>query len=212
MNGKEEADNLKNEQPVEQNGADDSASQVFDFNDILRSIAPRTEATDSLEILIPQDKLLMLISAASDAQKFRDQALRARADYANFQRRVARDAEETQEKRLREFFMSLVPVLEAFFLALEAQKTNSSDAVFEGIKLSFDQLLEVCKKFGLEKIDPSGKQLDVNYHEAVAKIPTADYPPMTVLHEVRPGFLFKGKTLRPSHVVVAVEPVESKQD
>lgn len=179
---------------------------TLDLDSFLRQLAEGANEAGSLDIMVSQEKLFALITRAAEVDKYRDMALRSRADYQNLTRRIARDAEESRDRRLRELFLVLAPVLESFYLASSGGSDWSQDAVIEGMKLAFGQLMEVLKNFGLERINSSGMQLDVNYHEAVAKIPTSEHPPMTIIQEIRPGFLFKGKTIRPSHVVVAVEP------
>ena len=190
---------------------DEPSDLTMDLDSFLRQIAQGPSEGGSLEIMVPQEKLFTLIAAAGETEKYRDLALRARADYANYQRRIIRDAEESRERKVRELVESLIPVIESFYLASTGGPDWSKDAVVEGMKLAFGQLMDVLKRFGLERIDSSGKQLDVNYHEAVAKIPTDEHPPMTIIQEVRPGFLFKGRTIRPSHVVVAVETSNVKK-
>jgi molecular chaperone GrpE len=44
---------------------------------------------------------------------------------------------------------------------------------------------------------------DPRLHEAVGTVPATDYPPDTVVTEIRQGFLLGGEVLRPARVMVA---------
>ena len=64
-------------------------------------------------------------------------------------------------------------------------------------------LTRMLKKEGLERIDAVGKVFDPNLHEIVVRIPRNDCEEGLVLEEVRKGFVFKGRVLRPCMVNVS---------
>jgi molecular chaperone GrpE len=52
-------------------------------------------------------------------------------------------------------------------------------------------------------IEALGQPFDPNLHEAVQQIPSADYPPMTVLQEVERGYKLHDRVVRPTKVIVS---------
>ena len=59
------------------------------------------------------------------------------------------------------------------------------------------------KTKGLEVIDATGKPFDIDFHEAVAQIPSpAPEQKGTVLEVVQTGYLLSGKVIRYAKVVV----------
>jgi molecular chaperone GrpE len=66
----------------------------------------------------------------------------------------------------------------------------------------------VLEKFGLTAFTSVGQPFDPERHEAVARVPSADLPDMTVAGETARGYLLHGRVLRPAMVTVAVGPDE----
>ena len=61
-------------------------------------------------------------------------------------------------------------------------------------------LVEVLEKQGLVKLAPEGEAFDPNHHEAVAHEPGEGEPVVTEV--LRPGYVWKGRVLRPAMVRV----------
>ena len=58
---------------------------------------------------------------------------------------------------------------------------------------------------GLVKIEAVGKSFDPKLHEVVMKVSTKEYEENVVIEEVRTGYMFKHKVIRPSIVKIATE-------
>ena len=75
------------------------------------------------------------------------------------------------------------------------------------VKESFDliqkQVYEVLSKIGLEEIKAVGEEFDPNFHEAVMQTPTSEHKEHTVIAELRKGYKYGDKVLRPTMVNVA---------
>jgi molecular chaperone GrpE len=59
---------------------------------------------------------------------------------------------------------------------------------------------------GLEEINAEGATFDPNLHEAVSQKETADVPEGQVVQQLRKGYKFRERLLRPATVVVAKHP------
>jgi len=64
-------------------------------------------------------------------------------------------------------------------------------------------MMEALGRFGLSVIETKGRQFDPALHSAMLTQPSAEHPPLTILQEVRRGYRLKGRTIRPSLVIVA---------
>ncbi|MHC4562792.1 MAG: nucleotide exchange factor GrpE [Planctomycetota bacterium] len=139
---------------------------------------------------------------------------RVSADYVNFQKRVQRESGESRQFAHAELIKALLPVLDDMERALEAARDNhgEDDPFFQGMQLVHDKALETLGKFGLTVIDAVGKPFDPDRHAAMMQHPTTDHPPQTVLTEVQRGYVFGDRTLRPSGVVVSVEPPTESEE
>ena len=124
------------------------------------------------------------------ADEYLDLARRAKADFINYQDRVRRDKADWNRQSLEGFVRELLPALDGFALA------KFEDAkLTEAVKLLEKEFLRVLAKTGVTPIETAGKAFDPVYHDAVAMEPGG-----TVLEEVRRGWLFDGKVLRPASV------------
>jgi molecular chaperone GrpE len=76
----------------------------------------------------------------------------------------------------------------------------------EGVELLYRQVLDALSRTGATPIKAEGTQFDPHLHEALSREETPDCQEGTVVKELRRGYLFRDKLLRPSQVVVAVYP------
>jgi molecular chaperone GrpE len=74
--------------------------------------------------------------------------------------------------------------------------------VAEGIEMVAENFKEILRKEGLEAIEGVGKTYDATKHEAVTNVIDNTKPEGTIIEEIRKGFMFKGKVIRPSMVKV----------
>ena len=94
--------------------------------------------------------------------------LRLFAEFDNFRKRTAKERIELFTTASKDVITSLIPVLDNFERALQAQNTSDDD----GIMLIYKQLKGELEKKGLKEIeDPNGKVLDTDFHEAITNIP-----------------------------------------
>ena len=59
---------------------------------------------------------------------------------------------------------------------------------------------------GLEELDASGKAFDPNWQEAVSHQESADVAEGQVLQQLRKGYKFRDRLVRPATVIVAKQP------
>lgn len=151
-----------------------------------------------------QDKLAKL---TRERDRFQDAAVRAKADFLNYQERSRRDMDRAEESALRGYVSDLLPILDSLDLALADAKSENFDpgrfrSAVEMIATSFQQVLKVR---GLERIVAAGQVFDPNLHQAVCTRPieaAKGEGPNQVIEELRPGYTWKGKLLRPCQVLI----------
>ncbi len=124
-----------------------------------------------------------------------------------FRERVRKEAERRAEESLARCVAEVVGVLDDLERALESGESASevdASAVLEGVRLVHGRLLSTLQAQGLERVQGEGTPFDPNVHEAVDVVP-AENPEKEnrVVEEILPGYLFKGRLLRPARVRVA---------
>ena len=134
---------------------------------------------------------------------------RVTADFANYQKRVARQAEDSLQWTKAEVIKSILPAIDDFEQALEAGKTAKDvPSLLEGFRLVHEHLLGMLSREKVEAIATKGQKFDPAIHEALMQQESADQEPGMVIAELRKGYTMNGRTLRPARVAVSKAPAE----
>lgn len=145
-----------------------------------------------------------LSAAENKVEEYYQQLLRLRADYDNLKKRVNKEREEFLRFAGEALVASLLPVLDDFERALKSPGDKVSDFL-AGFEMIYRRLSETFVQEGLEVIPTVGNMFDPTRHEAVAFETSEEQPANTILEELRRGYTFRGKVLRPALVKVAKE-------
>lgn len=146
-------------------------------------------------------------AAPSEADQWKDMALRARADLDNYRKRMAQETAEARKYANSALLESLLPILDNFQFGLQAARQEPAAAnLLVGLNMVAGQLQNFLRENGLEEIRTVGEKFDPNVHEAVAQEPSAEVPEGVIISEVRRGFRLRERLLRPASVVVSTGP------
>lgn len=156
----------------------------------------------------PRERIEEALDAKTrEAAEHYDRYLRALADFENYKRRVQREREEWTRLAYEQLLRELLPVLDNFDRALQAEPTPDQFRGFvTGIELIHRELLKVLERIGVTPFSAVGEPFDPQRHEAVMRVETTEVPHQTVVEETERGYLLNGRVLRPARVKVAVHP------
>ena len=147
---------------------------------------------------------------ASKADENWNRLLRVTADFENFKKRAAREKTDAIKFANEGVLQKLIPVLDSFDMALAAVQSADGGAATQslqtGVNMVFQQLKKTLAETGLEEVDATGKTFDPNLHEAVSQKETSEAPEGQVVQQLRKGYKFRERLLRPASVVVARQP------
>jgi molecular chaperone GrpE len=129
--------------------------------------------------------------------------VRRQADFENYRKRVERERHEDRYQGMARLIEELLPVLDAFERALKAHEDPAYEEYRKGLELTYRKLWDTLARHGLERITAAGKAFDPNYHQAVERVESDEYPEGTVVEVLQDGFSFHGRVLRPSMVRVS---------
>ncbi|MCW8845476.1 MAG: nucleotide exchange factor GrpE [Gammaproteobacteria bacterium] len=144
-----------------------------------------------------------LDAARAQADDFRDQLLRARAEMDNIRKRSDRELERAHKYGVERLAGELLPVVDSLEIGLEAAGSDNMEAVAEGIRATLKLLTSVLEKFGISCLDPLGEPFNPEWHEAMATQPSPDAEPDSVLLVVQKGYRIHDRVLRPARVIVS---------
>ncbi len=162
----------------------------------------------SLGLELPEDKdeaidmlLREVANARDEASTYLDDLKRVAADFDNYRKRTTRDSSEMFERATEKVVRSLMPVLDTFDAAVDAEpKTDTEKQLYSGMLNTREQLLNALKDQGLEVISTIDEAFDPEVHEPVGA-PDRDGD-LVVAQELRRGYRLNGKVLRAALVVV----------
>lgn len=102
----------------------------------------------------------------------------------------------------------LFPIADGLEEAINAAESLASgDSRFinwaNGIRITYQRLLDLFKKWNIRQMESVGKPFDPHLHVAVDVEHTDEYPPNTVVAEQRKGYLLGNQVLRFAEVIVA---------
>jgi len=168
-------------------------------------------ATLDVETITPE-QLAELKEKAVKGDENWERLLRLTADFENYKKRATREKQEAIKYANENLLQKLVPVLDNFDMALSATQTAQGDAVQSlqtGINMIHQQLKSALLESGLEEVESAGKPFDPNLHEAVSQKETTEAPEGQVVQQLRKGYRFRDRLLRPATVIVAKHPAAS---
>jgi len=145
-----------------------------------------------------------LAAAAAEAEKQREEWLRAKAETDNVRRRGQEDVAKAHRFGLEGFAGALLAVKDSLDAALTVENT-SIESFKEGVELTARQLDSVFEKFQIKEIVPLGERFDPHRHQAISQV-ASDAEPGTVVQVLQKGFLLHDRVLRPALVIVAKSP------
>jgi molecular chaperone GrpE len=165
----------------------------------------------------PQERIHDLEESLEQEQQKAQEYLRKlkylQADFENYRKRTEREKTELAVRCNEKLVSELLCILDDLERALESGKeADDSSALLKGVTMIHQNLVHMLEREGLECIDAVGKVFDPNLHELVVKIPRSDCEDGLVLEEVRKGFMFKGRVLRPCMVNISCITDEEKND
>ena len=141
--------------------------------------------------------------------ELKDRVLRVQAELENFRRRSQRDAIDAMKYQAMGVIRDMLPGIDNLKRAIDVtEQTGDTQQLLDGIKMVLPQFLDALKTHSCELIDPIGQPFDANYHEALAQVPSADHPPMTVLQVIEQGYKIHDRVIRPAKVMVTKTPPE----
>ena len=125
------------------------------------------------------------------------------ADFDNYKKRAARDREDVYRYAESDILKDILPVVDNLSLAL-ANAKDKDDEFVKGVKLVSDGLLKALADHGAKPMeDLVGKELDPNFHEAIATLPDEKIEEGKISNVAKVGWLLNDKLLRAAQVVVS---------
>jgi len=144
------------------------------------------------------------LKAKFDAKDdFQDKYLRAHAEFENARKRIEKDKSDSLKYANECFVLDFLPIIDSLEISEKhIKEAKDFKAVQEGVDMIQVLIQKFLKDIGVEKIKTVGEKFDPNFHEAVETVDLKDKEEGTIIEELKPGYTFNGKLLRPASVKI----------
>src|SRR6266852_8844967 len=134
-----------------------------------------------------------LAAALAEAERLREDWLRAKAETDNIRRRGQEEVAKAHRFGLEGFAGALLAVKDSLDAALTVENT-SIESFKEGVELTARQLDSVFEKFAIRPIAPLGEKFDPHRHQAISQA-ESDEEPNTVVSVLQKGYLLNDRVI-----------------
>jgi molecular chaperone GrpE len=145
---------------------------------------------DDAEFVVPAE-MFDVDALIAERDQYKEIAMRLQADFENFRKRTANQVTTDVDRATGRLAEAFLPVLDA----AEAAYVQHPDEIGPLLNVMLSEL----KKHGLETLDIEEQPFDPEVAEAVAHEP-GEAGDVVVAEEMRSGYRWRGKTLRPAMV------------
>ena len=161
--------------------------------------AESTEEVDELTALRQE-----LEEQKAKAAEYLDGWQRARAEFANYKKRIEKEQEDMIKSANGAFITKLLPVMDDFERAFQTLPLDLMGMTWlEGVALIQRKLQILLEQEGVTVIETEGQMFDPTLHQAVTHEENEEHEEGQIMGEVQKGYRMGDKVLRPSLVRVA---------
>lgn len=180
-------------------------SQVHDENHEPTDTVAQTDATADASTEQGQSVTQEMVDAAqTQAQEYLEGWQRARAEFANYKKRVERELKDSHSNASGNVLKDILPAIDDFERAMtNVPPQLKDDPWVNGVSMVLRKLNKVLDDYGVVVIDPTGSAFDPSRHEAIGMEDSESVASGHVTTTVQKGYLLGERVLRPALVRVA---------
>ena len=133
-----------------------------------------------------------------------DKYLRLYSEFENFRKRTAKEKLDLIQNGNKNLLEKVIPTVDDFERAID-NNANVEDvnALKEGFELIYNKMVKTLESAGVKPMESTGKDFDVEYHEAITRIPAPDKKMKgKVVDTIEKGYFLNDSVLRFAKVVV----------
>ncbi|MEB3310407.1 MAG: nucleotide exchange factor GrpE [Snowella sp.] len=183
---------------------DSSAEQ----QDVSPSSSPESAIAELQQKIESQQQ--ELLHQAEQLDSFKKRYITLAAEFDNFRKRTQKEKDELEKQVKAKTLNELLAVVDNFERARTQLKpeTEGEMNIHKSYQSVYKSFVDSLKRLGVSPMRPEGQVFDPNYHEAMLREYTNEYPEGTIIEELVRGYLLGDQVLRHSMVKVAA-PLET---
>ena len=143
-----------------------------------------------------------LEAVEQEAAQTKEKLLRMAAEYDNYRKRTAREADQKFNDGISFAVNQIIPILDTLEMAANAPTTDENYK--KGVTMTLDKAAKALDALHVEEIESLGKPFDPNFMNAVQQVPAEEGQESgTVVTVYQKGYKLGDKIVRHATVVVA---------
>ena len=140
-------------------------------------------------------------AAENKAKELNDRLLRTAAEYDNFRKRSAREADQKFNDGVSFAVTQILDIMDTLNMAADAPCTDENYK--KGVTMTLDKAAKAMEKLNISEIEAMDKEFDPNLMNAVQQVPVEGKESGTVVQVFQKGYKLGDKIIRHATVVVA---------
>ena len=190
---------------VEETETDSLEENSLDQDLDVEGSAAEVELDDDETVEDPVEVLqASLGEITTKAEEYLDGWQRARADFANYKKRVLRENADIRQMARGEVIKLYLDIADDLGRALQEKPESGEEGTWaDGIEIIFQKLRSRLETEGIKPMNPLGEEFDPNIHEALMKEESDEYESGQIIEVMQEGYWIGEKVLRPALVRVA---------
>jgi len=186
---------------IEQQNADNEISDqdITSDSDDNNSEEPSVNSVEAFEELSAKTE-----EAENKAREWQDKYIRLSAEFDNYRKRTLKEKADLLKFANEDLLKKILPVIDDFERGIQIiDLSEDIVALKTGIHLIYNKFNDFIKQNGIKEIGALNLTFDLDYHEAMTKIPASSEDLKgKVVDIIEKGYMLGDKVIRYSKVVV----------
>jgi len=154
---------------------------------------------------VPEEAAAEITRLHGQSAEYLDGWQRARAEFANYKKRIEREQEESRARVVADLLQDFTAILDDLERALKDRPADGDSAAWaSGIDMIYRKLMAILDAEGVKAILPAaGEAFDPNVHEAVSHESSDGHSEGQIIDVIHQGYRIGERVIRPALVRVA---------
>jgi molecular chaperone GrpE len=162
-------------------------------------------------VTLAKEEYDALKAKADERDAFNDKYVRAHAEFENVRKRLEKEKNDFLKYANESLIFEFLPIIDNLEMAEKhIKEAKDFNSVREGVDMIQLQIQKFLKDIGLDRIKTVGEKFDPHVHEPIETEESKDKDDGLIVAELKPGYRFNGKLLRPASVKIVKKNQEEK--
>ena len=200
--GKKDKQNAAESTPEKNTAQQPTADEAAKTAETAKADETAEKSAEPETFTVTREQMEKMEGLAKSLADEQDKYLRLAAEYDNYRKRTAREADQKFNDGVSHAVNQILAILDTLDMAANAECTDENYK--KGVVMTLDKAEKALKTLNITEIESMGKPFDPNFMNAVQQVPAEDGQESgTVVRVFQKGYMIGDKIIRHATVVVA---------